>query len=162
MRTFIKCDTRTLRPRFFHVTFRKREHLWLVSLHCVCTGQLPDWGESLRWRQAFWLWHSVQSCHLLLDSTSAVPPCFPGLVPSTRLLACFSPWALRPAHPAQHPHVIRLAGAFPPLPISFTKRWVDTIWVHSGVKPTYTLINTLSGGIYITLTSCWISCTLWH
>lgn len=119
MRKLTKCDTRTRRPQFFcprvHVTFRKREHLWLVSLHCVCAGKLPDWGESLRWRQAFWLWHSVQSCHLLLDSTSAVPPSFPGLVRSTRLVACFSPWALLTL-----PNTLMLSGwQEPSLPFRF-------------------------------------------
>ncbi len=96
----------------FSIRFVLREFMWHLekenisglSLHIVSEqGQLPDWGGARGWRQALCRWHPVRSFHLPLDSTSAVPPCFPGLVRSTRLLVCFSPWALRPAHPAQHP-----------------------------------------------------------
>lgn len=99
----------------------EKENISGLSLHIVSErGQLPDWGGARGWRQALCRWHPVRFCHLPLDSTSAVPPCFPGLVWSTRLVACFSPWALRPAHTAQHHHVIRLAGAVPPFPTSFS------------------------------------------
>lgn len=107
----------------------EKENISDLSLHIVSEwGQLPDWGGAQGRRQALCRWHPVHSCHLPLDSTSAVPPCFPGLVWSTRLLACFSPWALCSAHPAQHPHVIRLAGAVPPFLTSFSIGKIPYEW----------------------------------
>lgn len=128
MRELIKCDMRTQNSWFsssdvWHefMWHLEKENISGLSLHIVSErGELPDWGGA-------W-WHPVRSCHLPPDATSAVPPCFPGLVPSTGLLACWSPWALRSAHPAQHPHVIRLAGAVPPLPTSFSSSYRPYEW----------------------------------
>lgn len=84
----------------FSIRFVLREFMWHLekenisglSLHIVSErGQLPDWGGARGWRHVLCRWHPVHSCHLPPDSTSAVPPCFPGLVPSTKLLVCFSP-----------------------------------------------------------------------
>lgn len=84
----------------FSIRFVLREFMWHLekenisglSLHIVSErGQLPDWGGARGWRHALCRWHPVHSCHLPPDSTSAVPPCFPGLARSTKLLACCSP-----------------------------------------------------------------------